>query len=163
MAKARSAKRCEHLTTAEVLRYRPKAANRATVRAHYAKWREQKALSARCDITDCQFYVSGLLWRGHPLPLILDHMNGNSLDNSPENLRYLCPNCDSQMLTRGGKNRGRVIRAIEGLYELRPRGDGNDGGIFLFAKVGQFGWSGIPGTITTPVATSQAGPHKEDN
>jgi hypothetical protein len=62
-----------------------------------------------------------LIWEGSPLPLILDHVNGNRLDNSPHNLRYLCPNCDSQLATRGGRNRGRVHVAGEGTYVLLDR------------------------------------------
>jgi hypothetical protein len=35
-------------------------------------------------------------WRGSPLPLALDHINGIRTDNRLENLRILCPNCHSQ-------------------------------------------------------------------
>src|SRR6476660_3941888 len=42
-------------------------------------------------------YTAPLVWNGRPFNPFLDHKNGNNSDNRPENLRYLCPNCDSQL------------------------------------------------------------------
>jgi 5-methylcytosine-specific restriction endonuclease McrA len=47
------------------------------------------------------------VWRGERLTMILDHRNGDNRDNRLENLRLLCPNCNSQQPTFAGKNRGR--------------------------------------------------------
>ncbi|MBN9735485.1 MULTISPECIES: transposase [unclassified Pseudonocardia] len=38
-------------------------------------------------------------WRDAPLPLHLDHVNGDHTDNRLENLRILCPNCHAQTAT----------------------------------------------------------------
>lgn len=108
------------------LRYSPKPASRSTVRRQYAIWRSMKGIAPRCDIPQCVFHTGQLKWLGSQLPLILDHANGNNLDNSLKNLRYLCPNCESQLSTRGGKNRGRVLEAEEGTYVLLgPNGSQN--------------------------------------
>lgn len=43
-------------------------------------------------------------WRGNPISLELDHINGISNDHRIENLRLLCPNCHAQTDTYRGKN-----------------------------------------------------------
>ena len=48
-------------------------------------------------------------WEGKPLVLRLDHINGNNKDNRKENLRLVCPNCDSQLPTYCGRNTKRPI------------------------------------------------------
>jgi hypothetical protein len=45
------------------------------------------------------------VWRGKPLVLVLDHINGIHNDNRLENLRMICRNCDSQLETFSGRNK----------------------------------------------------------
>ena len=50
---------------------------------------------ALCELTE---------WCGKKLSLVLDHINGVNNDHRLENLRFLCPNCNSQQDTFCRKN-----------------------------------------------------------
>jgi hypothetical protein len=52
----------------------------------------------------CAICQSLPTWMGSPLTLILDHINGDPIDHRLENLRFVCPNCESQLPTHGSKN-----------------------------------------------------------
>ena len=53
---------------------------------------------------ECNICGIGPEWNGYPMPLILDHINGMNNDNRIENLRFVCSNCDSQLLTYKSRN-----------------------------------------------------------
>ena len=48
-------------------------------------------------------------WLGVTIPLELDHISGDRLDNRKVNLRWLCPNCHSTTPTYGAKNKNRGV------------------------------------------------------
>jgi hypothetical protein len=56
-------------------------------------------------------------WRGKPLNIHLDHINGVKNDNRLDNLRMLCPNCHSQTPTFAGRN---VKRRMPVPVEVMP-------------------------------------------
>jgi hypothetical protein len=73
----------------------------ATTQYHYVRQYLADAQSGRCAICDGES-----AWLGLPLALVLDHIDGNPTNNRRENLRLICPNCDSQLPTYKSRNRG---------------------------------------------------------
>jgi hypothetical protein len=45
-------------------------------------------------------------WNNQPINMILDHIDGDSTNNTMSNLRLVCPNCDSQLPTFKSRNYG---------------------------------------------------------
>ena len=53
-----------------------------------------------CAICGCE-----QIHNGKPLVFVLDHIDGDASNNRRENLRCICPNCDSQLDTYKSKNK----------------------------------------------------------
>jgi len=77
----------------EILVVLPPGSNRVRApvlrRAMVASGIEERCVCCGCDGS----------WQGNPLRLVIDHINGDWLDNRLENLRFLCPNCHAQTST----------------------------------------------------------------
>lgn len=127
----------------DVLVYGKDKADRAKIKRYYRQYRTEAGIPVHCDNSECRFHSEPLIGNGRELPLILDHRDGNPWDNRPEMLRYLCPNCDAQLPTRGGSNKGRMGRRGENEFVIRGR-DGAE-------AVTVFGSGGMVAGGTAPV------------
>lgn len=56
----------------------------------------------KCEIEGCSITNE---WNGKLLTLRVDHINGEYWDCCEDNVRFVCPNCDSQLDTYCAKNR----------------------------------------------------------
>jgi hypothetical protein len=57
----------------------------------------------------CELCGQGELWRGRPMGMILDHINGVSNDHQLETLQIVCPNCAATLDTHCARSR-RLVR-----------------------------------------------------
>ena len=53
------------------------------------------------------------IWNSKPIVFIVDHVDGNYENNDPNNVRAICPNCNSQSETFSGRNNNKVEHEIK--------------------------------------------------
>lgn len=66
--------------------------------------------------------ISAENWNGSNLVLIVDHIDGKADNNDLRNLRLVCPNCDSQLSTFKGRNKGKSSRSYTITQKVRRDG-----------------------------------------
>ncbi|MFD4139533.1 MULTISPECIES: HNH endonuclease signature motif containing protein [unclassified Streptomyces] len=69
--------------------------------------RLRQAMTALGVTERCALCRTEPFWRGCPLPLEVDHVDGDWRNNRLENLRFLCPNCHSVTDTYRGRGKAR--------------------------------------------------------
>jgi len=62
----------------------------------------------------CEICHNNGTWMGNPMTLPIDHKDGDTSNNVPDNLRFLCPNCHSQTENFGSyKTKDRAIKQCD--------------------------------------------------
>jgi hypothetical protein len=74
---------------------------------------KRRLFEERLKRRECELCGIGEPWRGRPMSLILDHVNGVADDNRLENLRIVCPNCAATLDTHCGRNKPRRCRGCD--------------------------------------------------
>ena len=72
------------------------------------RWFLKEDIPYKCSICGQEPF-----WNGKKMIMIMDHINGNRHDNRLSNLRWVCPNCNSQLDTSTGKNIKHRIKVVQ--------------------------------------------------
>lgn len=70
---------------------------------------------------ECEICHLGPLWQNKEMRIHVDHKNGETNDNTPENLRFLCPNCHSQTPNFAGTRGFTDVDNVNRRYYVKVR------------------------------------------
>jgi 5-methylcytosine-specific restriction endonuclease McrA len=101
---------------------------RSTIKRHLLR---AGIITNRCDLCGLSD------WRGKPLSIQIDHVNGIRDDHRLENLRMLCPNCHSQTETFAARNNRK--RRHSRVAQLVAAPDSESGGRSFEPNLGSHG------------------------
>ena len=74
--------------------------------AHYGSGRARREIYVRRRGRKCE-NCQGTEWLGHPMPLELHHVDGDTKNDSDNNLKLLCPNCHALTPNFRGRRKGK--------------------------------------------------------
>jgi|SRR3954470_11759685 len=120
----------------DLLIYNHIEVKRSRIKRVYLKWRQNNGIPYKCDINNCPMNTPDPKWNGKEVILIMDHTFGNKYDNRHDMLRLICPNCDSQLPTKGGKNKGRVLAIKQNYFIIKHTTVAPSQGLTYFGHVG---------------------------